>query len=71
MLLLKSWKNGLTTDELKDEKFLYYNQNWRTIIGYPSGFGADTDLNDHHFHYGYFVYAAAMVLLFSKEKPER
>ena len=65
--IVKELEEWFDNDELKDEKFLYYNQNWRTIIGYPSGFGADTDLNDHHFHYGYFVYAAAMVLLFSNE----
>ena len=39
----------------------YYNQNWGTLIGYPASFGSDTELNDHHFHYGYFLRAAAEI----------
>lgn len=38
-----------------------YDANWGTLIGYPASYGSDTDLNDHHFHYGYFVRAAAEV----------
>lgn len=39
----------------------WYNTAWGTLIGYPASYGSDTDLNDHHFHYGYFVVAAATV----------
>ncbi|ABX04072.1 Ricin B lectin [Herpetosiphon aurantiacus DSM 785] len=39
----------------------YYNSNWGTVIGYPASFGSDTELNDHHFHYGYYIYAAAIL----------
>lgn len=39
----------------------YYNNDWKTLIGYPAGFGSDTQMNDHHFHYGYFIAAAALV----------
>ncbi|ASU84923.1 glycoside hydrolase [Nocardiopsis gilva YIM 90087] len=39
----------------------YYDGTWHTLIGYPAGFGSDTELNDHDFHYGYFVQAAATV----------
>ncbi|MET8506597.1 glycosyl hydrolase [Streptomyces sp. NPDC004787] len=38
-----------------------YDPNWRTLIGYPASYGSDTELNDHHFHYGYYVLAAAIV----------
>jgi endoglucanase Acf2 len=37
---------------------LAYDKNWGTLIGYPASFGSDADLNDHHFHYGYFIRAA-------------
>ena len=40
----------------------YYNKPWGTLIGYPASFGSDEALNDHHFHYGYFIRAAAEVL---------
>jgi len=42
-----------------DNAVFAYDREWSTLIGYPAGFGTDTDLNDHHFHYGYFIQAAA------------
>lgn len=39
-----------------------YDRNWGTLIGYPPSYGSDTELNDHHFHYGYFLRAAAEVV---------
>jgi endoglucanase Acf2 len=42
----------------------WYNANWGTLIGYPASYGSDTELNDHHFHYGYFVVGAATVAQF-------
>ncbi|MFD7087578.1 glycosyl hydrolase [Streptomyces sp. NPDC059896] len=38
-----------------------YDRDWKTLIGYPASYGSDTELNDHHFHYSYYVYAAAIV----------
>jgi endoglucanase Acf2 len=38
-----------------------YHPNWGILIGYPGGFGSDWPFNDHHFHYGYFIRAAAEV----------
>ena len=39
----------------------YYNTAWSAMIGYPAGYGQDAGLNDHHFHWGYFIHAAAFV----------
>lgn len=39
----------------------YYNDDWSSLIGYPAGHGQDKNLNDHHFHWGYFIHAAAFV----------
>ena len=39
----------------------YYNEAWSAMIGYPAGHGQDGNLNDHHFHWGYFIHAAAFV----------
>jgi endoglucanase Acf2 len=41
-----------------------YDPAWGTMIGYPASFGSDTQLNDHHFHYGYWIGAAAMLGLY-------
>ena len=38
-----------------------YDRLWGTLIGYPASFGSDTELNDHHFHYGYFLRAAGEI----------
>ncbi|MCS0637999.1 glycosyl hydrolase [Streptomyces sp. LP05-1] len=38
-----------------------YDRTWRTLTGYPASYGTDTELNDHHFHYGYYIQAAAVV----------
>jgi len=38
-----------------------YEPAWGTLIGLPPSFGSDRELNDHHFHYGYFLQAAVEV----------
>jgi endoglucanase Acf2/chitodextrinase len=38
-----------------------YDKDWRTLIGYPASYGSDQELNDHHFHYSYYVMGAAIV----------
>ena len=39
----------------------FYDRRWGTIIGYPASYGSDEQLNDHHFHYGYWIEAAALL----------
>ena len=56
-------ENWLTADNGED---YYYDKNWGTLIGYPASFGTDKDLNDHHFHYGYWIQAAAQIALRDK-----
>ncbi|MDF3298895.1 glycosyl hydrolase [Streptomyces tropicalis] len=42
----------------------YYDDKWGALIGYPASYGSDQELNDHHFHYGYYVAAAATLAKF-------
>ncbi len=44
-----------------------YNATWDVLTGYPSGYGADDQINDHSFHSGYAVMAAAIVAQFDQE----
>lgn len=37
----------------------HYDADWGALIGHPASFGSDAELNDHHFHYGYMIRAAA------------
>ncbi|PZR20136.1 MAG: endo-1,3(4)-beta-glucanase [Flavobacterium psychrophilum] len=39
----------------------HYNTTWSTLLGYPAGHGQDGNINDHHFHWGYFIHAAAFM----------
>ena len=45
----------------KDQPVFYYNRTWGTLVGSRPSYGSDRPLNDHHFHYGYFIRAAAEV----------
>ena len=58
---LEDWFDG------KDELFFYYDQRWDTLVGYPDSYGSGEQLNDHHFHYSYFIKAAAVVAQFDPE----
>ena len=42
------------------DRHFAYNPIWDTVQGYPDSFGSASQLNDHHFHYGYFIHAAAL-----------
>ncbi len=55
---LNDWFTASAGKGVNDRVF-YYDQNWGTMIGYPADFGSDLELNDHHFHWGYFIDAAA------------
>ncbi len=41
------------------DKYFYYEPVWGTLLGLNGSFGLADDMNDHHFHYGYFLQAAA------------
>jgi endo-1,3(4)-beta-glucanase len=43
----------------------YYNTAWSALLGYPAGHGQDNNINDHHFHWGYFINAAAFLEQYS------
>ncbi|HZD94704.1 MAG TPA: glycosyl hydrolase, partial [Candidatus Sulfotelmatobacter sp.] len=60
---LQLWFNGAASNQ--NTNVFYYNGNWGTLIGYPAAFGSDIALNDHHFHYGYFIHSSAILGLFN------
>ncbi len=45
----------------------YYHKPWNAMLAYPAGHGQDTNLNDHNFHFGYFINAAALVARYDSE----
>ncbi|NSX35187.1 fibronectin type III domain-containing protein [Pseudarthrobacter oxydans] len=59
--------NWFTASPGETEQVFAYNSNWGTLVGFPASYGSDKELNDHHFHYGYFVVAAATLARFDPE----
>ena len=57
---LKLWYEG------SGGRSLAYDNTWGGIIGSPSSFGTQL-YSDHHFHYGYFVYASAVLAMYDSE----
>lgn len=55
---LEQW---FTATPGKEQPVFYYQSLWGTLIGSRPSYGSDRPLNDHHFHYGYFIRAAAEV----------
>lgn len=55
-LRLEAWFDATDT-----ERFFYYDSTWNTLIGYPDSYGSAEILNDHHFHYSYFIKAASTI----------
>ncbi len=41
--------------------YFQYNPEFSTIYGFTQGFGSVQNISDHHFHWGYFLRAAATV----------
>ena len=46
--------------ETRDAFCFYYDTTNKGIVGQTPSFGSD-EFNDHHFHYGYFLYAAGVL----------
>lgn len=55
---LADWFDG------SEPRHLYYDKNWHSVIALPASYGSAEQLNDHHFHYGYFIAGAAAIARF-------
>lgn len=62
---LEDWFDG------RAPRGFYYDERWRTLLGFPENFNSSRELNDHHFHYGYLVYAAAIVARYDPTWAQR
>lgn len=58
---LQDWFHADTSGSLDTSKYFVYDSDWHTLLGFDESFWAHQQLNDHHFHYGYFVRAAAEI----------
>ncbi len=58
---LEDWFTAETDGTLNTKKYFVYDDDWNTLLGFDESFGSHQRLADHHFHYGYFVRAAAEI----------
>lgn len=58
---LEDWFQATGNGQLSQSRVFYYNDLWGTLIAYPALHGAPEFLNDHHFHYGYYLRGAAEI----------
>lgn len=56
---LEDW---LTYEPGEQKRFFAYYPRWRSLVGYDVSYDSDA-FNDHHFHYGYFIYAGALLCM--------
>lgn len=64
-------ENWLTAVSGERAFLFFYNATWSALLGYPAGHGQDTNLNDHHFHWGYFIHAASFIEQFEPGWSQR
>ncbi len=58
---LSDWFRANNSGPLDKTKYFAYDRDWATLLGFDESFGTQQQLNDHHFHYGYFIRAAAEI----------
>lgn len=63
---LEAWFSPEAAGVVKAKKLFAYLPEWGALVGYPASYGSDEELNDHHFHWGYFVQAAATVARYDR-----
>lgn len=57
--------NWLTYTNGESGKYFYYDDKIKGLVAVEPQYGSET-FNDHHFHYGYFLYAAAVLGTYDK-----
>ena len=59
--LKRRMENWFTASPGESAPLFYYDPTWGSMIGSKASYGSDMPLNDHHFHYGYFIRAAGEI----------
>ena len=58
---LADWFTAETDGEIDILKYFAYDEEWDALFGIEEAYGSHQRMADHHFHYGYFVRAAAEI----------
>lgn len=64
---LTDWFTASSDNGLDEVQYFAYDSTWDTLFAMEESFASHQQLNDHHFHYGYLVRAAAEVCRFDAQ----
>ena len=65
--VMEDW---LTYTPGEKQRFFARYDRWGALVGYDTSYDSDT-FNDHHFHYGYFTYAGALLAMVDEDFRQR
>lgn len=68
--LRETFENWLTYSPGENTFFFSYYPRWGGMLGFDVSYDSDA-FNDHHFHYGYFTYAAALLCLEDRDFADK
>lgn len=68
--LREAFENWLNYTPGEDTFFFSYYPRWGAMLGFDVSYDSDA-FNDHHFHYGYFTYAASLLCLEDRDFAEK
>lgn len=64
--ILTDWYT-YSPEERLHSYYFHYSDEWGAIFPYGSGFGVNTGLTDHHFTYGYYIFASAVLATYDQQ----
>lgn len=67
-MILEDW---FTYDGPDDISYFVYDDKWGTLYYNSSGFGVNTGITDHHFTYGYYMFAATVLATYDSDFYEK
>lgn len=62
--ILENWFNYDGEDDIS---YFVYDDKWGTLYYNSSGFGVNTGITDHHFTYGYYMFAATVLATYDSD----
>lgn len=68
--LREAFEDWLDYSPGEDNFFFSYYPRWGSMLGFDVSYDSDA-FNDHHFHYGYFTYAAALLCMEDRDFAEK
>jgi endoglucanase Acf2 len=61
--VLEDW---FTYSDSSDQKFLFYDNTWGSVYYSNDDFGTASQLSDHSFTHGYFIYASSVLAMYDQ-----